>query len=57
MMKCIPHHSSGFTRMWPSGVDGELIEVQGARALVRVKLKGHTERNPSTAVISAPWNR
>jgi len=53
MMQFIPPVGSKLARMWPHGITGEVTYETPLDVHLRVKLAGHTERAPRTAIIVA----
>ncbi len=50
-----PPAGSKLRKYWPNGVVGEVTYESDISVHLRVKLKGHCEKDPHTAVIAAAW--
>lgn len=57
MIHYTPAAESPLSGMWPEGVSGELVDWHDRYFHIRVKLAGHTDLNPSTAMVVAPMER
>lgn len=53
MMYFTPPEGSKLSRLFPGGVPGEVTYESPISVHLRVKLAGHTERAPRTAIIVA----
>lgn len=54
-VKYTPDEESPLSKIWPTGIVGELTIANELNAHIRVPLEGHTARYPMTALIVAEW--
>lgn len=55
-MRFIPPKGSKLAKYWPRGITGEVTHENELNVHLKVKLKGHTGRDPHTAIIVADWD-
>jgi hypothetical protein len=51
----IPPLNSKLRKYWPNGVIGVVTHENELNVHLRVKLRGHCEKEPHTAIIVADW--
>lgn len=51
----LPPAGSKLRKMWPNGVIGEVVHQNEFNVHLRVKLKGHCEKDPHPVMVVAEW--